>query len=143
MSCCGCCARWQPPPARDPAPAAWRATLFIAAQYYLKYKYLVLITLTAAAGMQACSSQTCMQCMSNQTTITLYHKEVRMETSCLQMELGCLSPCPGISSLTCAIMDQTTLSGYKGDCFLKSNTAYMSAAHIIIVMMMRTSTLPG
>ena len=35
------------------------------------------------------------------------------------------------------------LSGDKGDCFLKSNTAYMYAAHIIIVMMMRTSTLPG
>ena len=37
-------------------PPRGAATLFIAAQYYLKYKYLVLITLTAAAGMQACSS---------------------------------------------------------------------------------------
>ena len=36
-------------------PPRGAATLFIAAQYYLKYKYLVLITLTAAAGMQACS----------------------------------------------------------------------------------------
>ena len=77
-------------------PPRGAATLFIAAQYYLKYKYLVLITLTAAAGMQACSSD-------------MYAMYIKSNyQSCLHMELGCLTPCPEISSLTCTIMDQTT-----------------------------------
>ena len=87
-------------------PPRGAATLFIAAQYYLKYKYLVLITLTAAAGMQACSPA---DMYAMYVKSKHYHVlQTGVKRSCLHMELGCLSPCQQRSSLTCIIMDQTT-----------------------------------
>ena len=66
-------------------PPRGAATLFIAAQYYLKYKYLVLITLTAAAGMQACSSDMYAMYVKSKHC---YVSQTGVKTSCIHTDWG-------------------------------------------------------